>query len=123
MNDVQEGHVIDDLIQLAQEANWKRISIHWIPECESEQVLTPRVLPSVAYRRKWLPRHIDNSGASIDAILEFRTDIFLKPNQQVEPAAPARSPMPQEPELSTRESTCAPAPLLERIREESPSRT
>ena len=83
MNYVDDGYVVDDLLQLAREANGERISIHWIPDCASEKVLTPRVLKSVVQHREWLPKHIQNSGASIHAIREFRTDIFLKPNKQI----------------------------------------
>jgi hypothetical protein len=83
MNYVDDGYVIDDLLQLARKANGERIIIHWIPDSASQQVLTPRVLKSIAYRKEWLPKHIQNSGASIDVIREFRTDIFLKPNKQI----------------------------------------
>jgi hypothetical protein len=83
MNYVDGGHVVDDLLQLARQANGERISIQWIPDSESEQFLTPRVLKSIANHREWLPRHIENSGARLEVIREFRTDIFLKPNKQV----------------------------------------
>ena len=39
----------------------------------------PRVLKSIANYKSWRPTHGKNSGVSIDAIREFRTDIFLKP--------------------------------------------
>jgi hypothetical protein len=83
MNYVDDGYVVDDLAQLAREAKGERISIHWIPDSESQQVLTPRVLKSIAYHREWLPRHVEKSGARIDVIREFRTDIFLKRNMQL----------------------------------------
>jgi hypothetical protein len=83
MNYVDDGYVIDDLLQLARKAYGERISIHWIPDIASQKGLTPRVLKSIANYREWLPKHVQNSGASIDAIREFRTDIFLKPNKQV----------------------------------------
>lgn len=83
MNYVANGYVIDDLLQLARKANGERISIHWIPEAASENFLTPRVIESVAHYREWLPKHVQDSGASIDSIREFRTDIFLKPNKQI----------------------------------------
>jgi hypothetical protein len=83
MNYVDDGHVVDDLLQLARKADGERISIHWIPDIASQKRLTPRVLKSIAIHREWLPKHVQNSGASIDAIREFRTDIFLKPNKQV----------------------------------------
>lgn len=83
MNYVDDGYVVDDLVRLARKANGERISIHWIPDSESQQVLTPRVLKSIAHHRERLPKHIENSGAHIAMIREFRTDIFLKTNKQV----------------------------------------
>ena len=83
MNYVDNGYIVDDLVQLARKANGERISIHWIPDSESQQFLTPRVRKSIASHREWLPKHVENSGACMDVIREFRTDIFLKPNKQV----------------------------------------
>lgn len=83
MNYVDDGYVIDDLLQLVRKANGERIIIHWIPDSASQQYLTPRVLNSIASYKEWLPKHFQNSGASIDVIREFRTDIFLKRNKQV----------------------------------------
>ena len=83
MNYVDNGYVIDDLLQLARSANGERIKINWIPDTASQQGLTPRVLKSVANYKEWLPKHFENSDASIDVIREFRTDIFLKRNKQV----------------------------------------
>jgi hypothetical protein len=61
MNYVDHGYVIDDLLQLARKANGQRISIRWIPDSAGQQVLTPRVLRSIAYHKEWLPKHIQNS--------------------------------------------------------------
>ena len=83
MNYVDDGHVIDDLLQLARKANGERIKINWIPDTASEQGLTPRVVNSVASYKEWLPKLIETSGASIEVIREFRTDIFLKPNKGI----------------------------------------
>lgn len=83
MNYVDDGHVIDDLRQLARQANGERISIHWIPDFKCQADLPQRVLKSIANYKAWLPSHIHNSGATIEAIREFRTDIFLKPNKQI----------------------------------------
>jgi len=83
MNYVDDGHVIDDLLQLARKANGERIKINWIPDTASEQGLTPRVVNSVASYKEWLPKFFENSGASIEVIREFRTDIFLKPNRGI----------------------------------------
>ena len=83
MNYVDDGHVIDDLLPLVRKANGERISIHWIPDRASQNDLTPRIIKSIADYREWLPKHVENSGASIDAIREFRTDLFLKRNKQI----------------------------------------
>ncbi len=82
-NYFDNGHVIDDLLKLVRKVNGQRISIQWIPETPLEGHWPPRVLKSIAHYRAWLPEHIHNSGASIEAIQEFRTDIFLKLNKQV----------------------------------------
>jgi len=82
-NYFDDGHVIDDLLQLARKANGERISIQWIPESPEQAVWPARVRKSVAHYRKWLPNHVQSSGASMDAIREFRTDIYQKPNKQI----------------------------------------
>lgn len=83
MNYVDNGLVVDDLLQLARKANGERISIHWIPPVASEQFLTPRILKSIDSHREWLAKHFENSGTSIEAVREFRTDVFLKRNKQI----------------------------------------
>ncbi len=83
MNYVEDGYVIDDLRQLARQANGERISIHWIPDSKAQARLPQRVLKSIANYKAWLPDLVQRSGANIEAIREFRTDIFLKPNKQI----------------------------------------
>ncbi len=83
MNYVDDGYVIDDLRQLAREANGKRVSIHWLPDTKHQSPLPQRVLKSIDNHKAWLPKHVLNSGANIEAIREFRTDIFLKPSKQI----------------------------------------
>lgn len=82
-NYFDDGHVVDDLLQLARKANGERISIQWIPDSPVEDHWPPRVLKSIAHYKAWLPRHVKDSGARLEVIREFRTDIFLKPNKQV----------------------------------------
>lgn len=82
-NYFDDGHVIDDLLQLAREANGERISIQWIPDSPIQKDFPPRVIKSIAHYREWLPRHVQSAGASVEAIREFRTDIFLKPSKQI----------------------------------------
>ena len=83
MNYVDDGYVMDDLRQLARQANGERISIHWIPDSRRQAPLPKRVLKSIANYKVWLPNLVSSSGASIEAISEFRTDIFLKPDKQI----------------------------------------
>jgi hypothetical protein len=83
MNYVDDGYVIDDLRQLARQANGGRISIHWIPDSKPQGPLPQRVLKSIANYKAWLPDLVSSSGASVGAIREFRTDIFLKRNKQI----------------------------------------
>src|SRR5215510_11253394 len=82
-NYFDDGYVVDDLLQVVRKANGERLSIQWIPEAPVPDSLTPRILESIAYYKAWLPEHVTNSGARLEAIREFRTDIFLKPNKQV----------------------------------------
>jgi len=82
-NYFDDGHVIDDLLQLVRNANGERIRIQWIPETAINVAWLARVRKSIAHYREWFPNHVQNSGASIDAIREFRTDIYLKPNKQI----------------------------------------
>ena len=83
MNYVDDGYVIDDLRQLARQANGERISIHWIPDSKPQAHLPQRVLKSIANYKAWLPNLVSSSGASFEAIREFRIDIFLKRNKQM----------------------------------------
>lgn len=83
MNYVDDGYVIDDLRQLARQANGERVSIHWIPDSRCQAPLPQRVLKSIANHKAWLPSHVHNSGANMEAIREFRTDIFLQANKQI----------------------------------------
>lgn len=83
MNYVDNGYVIDDLQQLAENANGERISIYWIPDSAPQASLPQRVVKSIGYYKDRLPEHIKNSGADVESIREFRTDIFLKSGKQV----------------------------------------
>ena len=83
MNYVDDGHVIDDLRQLARKADGERISIYWIPDSKHQAQLPQRVLKSITNYKSWLPKFVSRSGVNVEAIREFRTDIFLKPNKQI----------------------------------------
>jgi hypothetical protein len=82
MNYVDDGHVIDDLLQIARTG--ERITINWIPDIASQQYLTPRVQKSVANYKQWLPKLIENAGASIEVIREFRLIFFSNGTSKLE---------------------------------------
>lgn len=83
VNYVDDGFVIDDLRQLARKANGERISIYWIPDNKIQLSLPQRVLKSIAYYKDWLPKHFKDSGADLEMVQEFQTDVFLKSNKQI----------------------------------------
>lgn len=83
MNYVDDGFVIDDLRQLARQADGERISIHWLPDSGRQAALPERVLKAIANYKAVLAGHVRAAGSDVEAIREFRTDIYLKPNKQV----------------------------------------
>ena len=83
MNYVDDGHVVDDLLKLARNADGERIRIQWIPDSAVHHHFTSRIRKSIARYKEWLPKHLLHAGADIEVIREFRTEIFLKPNKQV----------------------------------------
>ena len=83
MNYVDGGYVIDDLRKLARAAGEERVTVQWIPDGRQKSVLTPRILKSIANYKAHLPRLVHDSGADLNAIEEFRTDIYLKPSKQI----------------------------------------
>lgn len=82
-NYVDDGYVIDDLRQLARQANGKCISIVWMSEEGSNENLSPRVLKSIEYYKAGLERFVNSSGGDVAAIKEFRTEVYLKQNKQI----------------------------------------
>jgi hypothetical protein len=82
-NYVDDGYVIDDLLQLVREADGGRVTIRWIPEGDPHAGLPERVRKSIALYRAWLPGHLRNHGVDRNALREFRTEICLRPSKQV----------------------------------------
>ena len=81
MNYFDDDYVVEDLLRIVR--NSGRVSICWLPDTQPPAGLTPRILKSIAHYKSWLPKHVANAGAELDAIREFRTEIFLKPNKQI----------------------------------------
>ncbi len=82
-NYVDDGHVVDDLLQLARKANGERVCINWIPDSPPPASFPSRIRKSIANYKEWLPDHFARSGVDLAAVREFRTDIYLKPNKQI----------------------------------------
>jgi len=83
MNYVDGAYVIDDLRQLARKAGGERVSIYWLPISKEQADLTPRVLKGIADYKTRLPKFFSDAGADLEAISEFRTDVFLLKNKQI----------------------------------------
>lgn len=84
MNYVDDGYVVDDLLVIVRELGCeRRLSIYWLPEVKQNDLLNERVLKSIANFKADLPRLIKASGAEIEMISQFRTDIFLQRNFQI----------------------------------------
>ncbi len=83
MNYVDDGYVIDDLRQLARKANGARLIIPWIPDSKAQTDLPQRFLKSIEDYKVQLSKHFQESGANIETVREFRTEIFLKSNKKI----------------------------------------
>ena len=83
MNYVDDGHVVEDLLQAVRKSDGQRVSIQWIPDSLPERDLSARVAKSIALYKEWLPQYIERAGGSIESIREFKTDIFVKRNKQI----------------------------------------
>ncbi len=84
MNYVDEGHVIDDLRQMAKKAEGKTVSVVWFPK--DKKILPAfnnRIRKSISLSRKWLPQHMENHNVEESMISEMRTDIYMAKNRQI----------------------------------------
>lgn len=59
MNYFDNGYVIDDLRQLARQANGERIVINWLTSGAQPSVLTKRVLESIETYKTYLRSHFE----------------------------------------------------------------
>jgi predicted phosphoadenosine phosphosulfate sulfurtransferase len=82
-NYVDDGYVIDDLRNAARKANGEKVRIFWIPNREQDPTLTKRVKKSVELWKADLPRLVTALGSTMEAISEFETDIYMKPDKQL----------------------------------------
>lgn len=83
MNYIDDGQVVEDLLQAVRRSDGQRVSIQWIPDSLPERSLSARVAKSIALYKEWLPQHIERAGGSIASIREFKTEIFVKRNKQI----------------------------------------
>jgi hypothetical protein len=82
-NYVDDEYVNTDLRKIARDLNDDRLSIIWIPDGAQDSRLTPRILESINHWKAELPQFVERSGAAMEMISEFRTDIYLKKNKQI----------------------------------------
>ncbi len=82
-NYVDDGFVIDDLKQIVRKAEGEKICVWWVPEHPQIPQLTQRILRSIEYYKRNLPKFVADMGSDIVAIREFRTEIYLKSNKQM----------------------------------------
>ncbi len=82
-NYVDDGFVIDDLKQIVRKAEGEKICVWWVLEHPQIPQLTQRILRSIEYYKRNLPKFVADMGSDIVAIREFRTEIYLKSNKQM----------------------------------------
>ena len=68
MNYVDDGCVVDDLLQLARKANGERISIHWIPDSASQKGFNTPGSKEIAYHKRGFQ---NTSRTPVQALMQF----------------------------------------------------
>jgi len=85
VNRVEDEYVIEDLCKVARELSGEVLSIYWIPgNGPVSNKLSKTVLESLGYYWEWLPKLAAQHAVELGAIKEMRTDIYRKPNHQIE---------------------------------------
>jgi hypothetical protein len=82
-NFVDNGYVIDDLLEAARKFP---VSIAWLPELKvspSRDLLSDRVHHSIAHFQSWLPQHARNHDVNLENVRELRLEIFKLPSYQL----------------------------------------
>lgn len=84
-NYIDGEYVIEELRKAARELNGEVLSIYWVPYNAPINIKLPKkALESLKYYKKWLPTLAEQHKIDLGAIKELRTDIYKKPNQQIE---------------------------------------
>jgi hypothetical protein len=82
-NYVDGGYIIDDLREAARKMP---ISISWLPVPKvspSQELLSNRVIKSIAYFQSWLPQHAEHHEIQLEHIRELRLEMYLLPSYQL----------------------------------------
>ena len=100
-NYIDGEYVIEELRKVARELNGEVLSIYWVPDNGPINIkLSKRALASLRSYREWLPKLADQHEVDLCTIIELRTDIFKKSNQQLEVLARLRDDQGKEYEQS-----------------------
>ena len=84
-NCIDGEYVIEELRQKARKLNGGVLSIYWLPESDPANMgLSKRALESLKCYRQWLPELAGQHEIDLAVIRELRTDIYRKPNHQIE---------------------------------------
>jgi hypothetical protein len=84
MNHVDGGFVYEDMYQLARERRGKKVIINWIPATSEELFgLSPRIGKCVMAYRAGLTEHMQRHRIEVDALLEFRTEVYVAENHRM----------------------------------------
>jgi len=84
-NYIDGEYVIEELRRYARELEGKKLSIYWLPDNGPINIkLSKRVLDSLSYYKQWLPKLASQHNIELNTVKELRTDIYRKPNHQIE---------------------------------------
>ncbi|MFD2232149.1 hypothetical protein [Alkalimarinus sediminis] len=77
--------IIEELRNVVRKMNGEVLSIYWLPSNNPISIkLSQRALKSLEYYNTWLPKLAKQHKIELSAISELRTDIYRKPNHQIE---------------------------------------
>ncbi len=77
-------HVIDELKEIARQAEGMRVGVNWLSDDNPFQGLIPyRARKAYAYFKDWLPKHAKNSDIDLSCIKTFKTEIYFNASHQL----------------------------------------
>ena len=84
-NYIDGEFIIEELRKVVRKLNSEVLSIYWLPSNNPINIkLSPKALKSLEYYKNWLPKLAEQHEIELSVIRELRTDIYRKPNNQIE---------------------------------------